>query len=189
MSIKSPRRASCTAGRASFLTGRLPIRSALSIVVAPGDENRLRKETPTIVEFFQRNGYITYFSGPPHPSKPIMRRPRADLEEKHEPPGTLSANAEPNAGEKRNEVNKIAFDECRDREEVVPVSARYGAVGGRPPSPPSICRPNLHRTLGIRTLVSVRATLRQGSDAALKGRSNGATALEIRFGGVLCGVL
>src|SRR5262245_5289252 len=31
--------ASCTAGRASFNTGRIPIRSALSIVVAPGDEN------------------------------------------------------------------------------------------------------------------------------------------------------
>ena len=52
--------ASCTAGRASFITGRVPIRSALSIVVAPGDENRLRKETPTIAEFFQRNGYSTY---------------------------------------------------------------------------------------------------------------------------------
>jgi arylsulfatase A-like enzyme len=39
--------ASCTAGHASFITGRIPIRSALSIVVAPGDENRLRKETPT----------------------------------------------------------------------------------------------------------------------------------------------
>jgi arylsulfatase A-like enzyme len=38
--------ASCTAGRASFLTGRLPIRSALSIVVAPGDENYLRAEHP-----------------------------------------------------------------------------------------------------------------------------------------------
>ena len=35
--------ASCTAGRASFMTGRIPIRSALSIVVAPGDENYLRK--------------------------------------------------------------------------------------------------------------------------------------------------
>src|SRR5689334_7900991 len=58
--------ASCTAGRASFLTGRLPIRSALSIVVAPGDENRLRKETPTIAEFFQKNGYSTYFSGKWH---------------------------------------------------------------------------------------------------------------------------
>ena len=58
--------ASCTAGRASFITGRIPIRSALSIVVAPGDENRLRKETPTIAEFFQKNGYSTYFSGKWH---------------------------------------------------------------------------------------------------------------------------
>ena len=58
--------ASCTAGRASFMTGRIPIRSALSIVVAPGDENFLRKETPTIAEFFQKNGYSTYFSGKWH---------------------------------------------------------------------------------------------------------------------------
>ena len=58
--------ASCTAGRASFITGRIPIRSALSIVVAPGDENCLRKETPTIAEFFQKNGYTTYFSGKWH---------------------------------------------------------------------------------------------------------------------------
>jgi arylsulfatase A-like enzyme len=58
--------ASCTAGRASFMTGRIPIRSALSIVVAPGDQNFLRKETPTIAEFFQKNGYSTYFSGKWH---------------------------------------------------------------------------------------------------------------------------
>jgi arylsulfatase A-like enzyme len=35
--------ASCTAGRASFQTGRIPIRSALSVVVVPGDRNGLRK--------------------------------------------------------------------------------------------------------------------------------------------------
>ena len=58
--------ASCTAGRASFMTGRIPIRTALSIVVAPGDENFLRKETPTIAEFFKKNGYSTYFSGKWH---------------------------------------------------------------------------------------------------------------------------
>jgi arylsulfatase len=58
--------ASCTAGRSSFITGRIPIRSALSIVVAPGDENALRKETPTIAEFFKKNGYSTYFSGKWH---------------------------------------------------------------------------------------------------------------------------
>ncbi len=58
--------ASCTAGRASFITGRIPIRSALSIVVAPADPNFLRKETPTIAEFFKKNGYSTYFSGKWH---------------------------------------------------------------------------------------------------------------------------
>ncbi len=58
--------ASCTAGRASFITGRIPIRSALSIVVAPADENRILKETPTIAEFFKKNGYSTYFSGKWH---------------------------------------------------------------------------------------------------------------------------
>src|SRR6266498_132815 len=58
--------ASCTAGRASFITGRIPIRTALSIVVAPGDENYLRPETPTIAEFFKKNGYGTYFSGKWH---------------------------------------------------------------------------------------------------------------------------
>ncbi|MFS8112003.1 arylsulfatase [Rhizobium jaguaris] len=58
--------ASCTAGRSSFITGRIPIRSALSIVVAPGDENAIKKETPTIAEFFKKNGYLTYFSGKWH---------------------------------------------------------------------------------------------------------------------------
>jgi arylsulfatase A-like enzyme len=58
--------ASCTAGRASFMTGRIPVRSALSVVVVPGDENGLRAETPTIAEFFQKNGYQTYFSGKWH---------------------------------------------------------------------------------------------------------------------------
>jgi arylsulfatase A-like enzyme len=68
--------ASCTAGRASFITGRIPIRSALSIVVAPGDENFLRKETPTIAEYFKKNGYTTYFSGKWHlGDKPAAKLP------------------------------------------------------------------------------------------------------------------
>src|SRR5437762_13610131 len=41
--------ASCTAGRASFITGRIPIRSALSIVVAPGDQHFLRKDRKSVV--------------------------------------------------------------------------------------------------------------------------------------------
>jgi Sulfatase len=58
--------ASCTAGRASLMTGRIPVRSALSVVVVPGDPNGLRKETPTVAEFFKKNGYGTYFSGKWH---------------------------------------------------------------------------------------------------------------------------
>ncbi|MFO1415048.1 MAG: arylsulfatase [Burkholderiales bacterium] len=58
--------ASCTAGRTSFMTGRIPIRTAMSIVVVPGDENMIRKETPTIAEFFKKNGYQTYYSGKWH---------------------------------------------------------------------------------------------------------------------------
>ena len=58
--------ASCTAGRSSFMTGRIPIRTALSVVVVPGDPNGLNADTPTIAEFFQKNGYQTYFSGKWH---------------------------------------------------------------------------------------------------------------------------
>ncbi len=58
--------ASCTAGRASFMTGRIPIRTALSVVVVPGDPNGLSSEIPTIAEFYQKNGYQTYFSGKWH---------------------------------------------------------------------------------------------------------------------------
>ena len=58
--------ASCTAGRASFITGRIPIRSALSVVIGPADPNRLRKATPTIAEFYKKNGYKTYMSGKWH---------------------------------------------------------------------------------------------------------------------------
>ncbi len=48
------------------MTGRIPIRSALSVVVVPSDPNGLKKETPTIAEFYQKNGYSTYFSGKWH---------------------------------------------------------------------------------------------------------------------------
>jgi arylsulfatase len=51
--------ASCTAGRASFITGRIPIRTALSTVLAPGDLNGLKKEDPTIAEALKKLGYQT----------------------------------------------------------------------------------------------------------------------------------
>lgn len=58
--------ASCTPGRTAIQTGRIPMRSALTVALAPGDKNHLRKENRTIAEFYRDNGYQTYFSGKWH---------------------------------------------------------------------------------------------------------------------------
>ena len=58
--------ASCTAGRASFITGRIPIRTALSVVLAPGDLNGLRAEDPTVAEALKKLGYRTVQYGKWH---------------------------------------------------------------------------------------------------------------------------
>src|SRR5919198_3179129 len=58
--------ASCTAGRASFITGRIPIRTALSLVLIPGDPDGLTAETPTVAEFFKKAGYSTVQLGKWH---------------------------------------------------------------------------------------------------------------------------
>jgi arylsulfatase len=58
--------ASCTAGRASFITGRIPIRTALSLVLIPGDPDGLTSETPTVAEFLKKAGYSTVQLGKWH---------------------------------------------------------------------------------------------------------------------------
>lgn len=58
--------ASCTAGRASFVTGRIPIRTALSIVLVPGSPDGLHKEDPTIAEYLKKAGYTTVQMGKWH---------------------------------------------------------------------------------------------------------------------------
>jgi len=40
--------ASCTAGRASFITGRIPIRTSLSAVLAPGDPTASPSRRPQL---------------------------------------------------------------------------------------------------------------------------------------------
>jgi arylsulfatase A-like enzyme len=58
--------ASCTAGRAAFITGRIPIRTALSLVLIPGDPDGLTAETPTVAEFLRKAGYTTVQLGKWH---------------------------------------------------------------------------------------------------------------------------
>ena len=58
--------ASCTAGRVSFIRGRIPIRTSLSSVLTPGDPNGLTRETPTIAEALKAAGYSTVQLGKWH---------------------------------------------------------------------------------------------------------------------------
>ena len=58
--------ASCTAGRASFITRRIPLRTGLSVVLAPGDLNGLRAEDPTIAQALKKQGYRTVQFGKWH---------------------------------------------------------------------------------------------------------------------------
>jgi arylsulfatase A-like enzyme len=58
--------ASCTAGRAAFLTGQYPIRVGLSTVGLPGSPLGLSKEDPTLAEMLKPLGYATGQFGKNH---------------------------------------------------------------------------------------------------------------------------
>jgi arylsulfatase A-like enzyme len=58
--------ASCTAGRAAFITGQYPIRVGLSTVGLPGAPLGLQKEDPTIAEFLKPLDYTTGQFGKNH---------------------------------------------------------------------------------------------------------------------------
>jgi arylsulfatase len=57
---------SCTAGRASFITGQNPIRTGLTKVGMPGATVGLQKEDPTIAELLKPLGYVTGQFGKNH---------------------------------------------------------------------------------------------------------------------------
>jgi len=57
---------SCTAGRASFITGQYPMRTGLSTVGLPGAPQGLQKEDPTIAEMLKPLGYATGQFGKNH---------------------------------------------------------------------------------------------------------------------------
>lgn len=58
--------ASCTAGRAAFITGQYPIRVGLSTVGLPGSDIGLQKEDPTLAEMLKPLGYTTGQFGKNH---------------------------------------------------------------------------------------------------------------------------
>jgi arylsulfatase len=57
---------SCTAGRAAFLTGQLPVRTGLTTVGVPGSTRGLQKSDPTIAEVLKSIGYNTAQFGKNH---------------------------------------------------------------------------------------------------------------------------
>ena len=57
---------SCTAGRAAFITGQLPVRTGNTKVGMPGAPQGLQKEDPTIAELLKPLGYMTGQFGKNH---------------------------------------------------------------------------------------------------------------------------
>ena len=58
--------ASCTAGRAAFITGQLPMRTGLTTVGLPGATQGLQAEDPTLAELLKPEGYMTAQIGKNH---------------------------------------------------------------------------------------------------------------------------
>ncbi len=57
---------SCTAGRAAFITGQMPVRTGMTKVGLPGADLGLRKEDPTLAELLKPLGYATGQFGKNH---------------------------------------------------------------------------------------------------------------------------
>src|ERR1700710_1231632 len=51
--------ASCTAGRAAFITGQLPMRTGMTTVGVPGAQQGLQPEDPTPAGLLKPQGYKT----------------------------------------------------------------------------------------------------------------------------------
>src|SRR5512137_1725065 len=58
--------ASCTAGRAAFITGQMPLRTGETTIGIPGSKLGLQKEDPTLAEVLKSLGYATAQFGKNH---------------------------------------------------------------------------------------------------------------------------
>ena len=57
---------SCTAGRAAFITGQMPIRTGMTTIGIPGSTRGIQKEDPTLAEVLKSKGYATGQFGKNH---------------------------------------------------------------------------------------------------------------------------
>ena len=57
---------SCTAGRAAFITGQMPLRTGMTTIGIPGSKLGLQKEDPTLAEVLKTQGYATAQFGKNH---------------------------------------------------------------------------------------------------------------------------
>src|SRR5215469_11114006 len=57
---------SCTAGRAAFITGQLPVRTGMTTIGIPGSPRGIQKENPTLAEVLKSQGYATGQFGKNH---------------------------------------------------------------------------------------------------------------------------
>jgi len=58
--------ASCTAGRAAFIMGQVPVRTGMTTVGIPGSTRGIQKEDPTLAEVLKSQGYATGQFGKNH---------------------------------------------------------------------------------------------------------------------------
>ena len=58
--------ASCTAGRAAFIMGQVPIRTGMTTIGIPGSTRGIQKEDPTLAEVLKSQGYVTGQFGKNH---------------------------------------------------------------------------------------------------------------------------
>jgi arylsulfatase len=57
---------SCTAGRAAFITGQLPVRTGMTTIGIPGSTRGIQASDPTLAEVLKSDGYNTAQFGKNH---------------------------------------------------------------------------------------------------------------------------
>ena len=57
---------SCTAGRAAFIMGQMPVRTGMTTIGIPGSTRGIQKEDPTLAEVLKTQGYATAQFGKNH---------------------------------------------------------------------------------------------------------------------------